>query len=258
MKWIIFLILLAGTSALSAEDSVPAGTVLPVRLNTTIDSNKAHPGDVITGTITQDVPLAAGQVIRAGSKVTGHVVKVFESRHQLPAKIALTFDTVAIGGKEVQIRTDLRAIAGYVELEQAEIPIDGPDRGTPASAWTTAQIGGSDIVYRGGGPVANSTGTVGRPVANGVLSTVSAQPGMSCRGEVGGNSALQALWLFSSNACGVYGMKDLEIVHAGRTEPAGEVVLASRQPQLKLPSGTGILLRVNAPSTSSASAELEH
>jgi len=257
MKWIIFLILLAGPAALLAEDMVPAGTILPVRLNTTINSNKAHPGDVITGRISQDVPLTPGQVIREGSKVTGHVVKIFDSRHQIPAKIAITFDTVVIGGKGIPIRTDLRAIAGYVEVEQAQIPIEGPDKGTPASAWTTAQIGG-DIVYRGGGPVANSTGTVGKPVADGVLSAVSAQPGTGCRGEVAGNSASQALWLFSSDACGVYGLSDLAIVHAGRTDPAGEIVLSSRGADLKVPSGSGLLLRVNGPTTDGSKAEMEH
>ena len=100
------------------------------------------------------------------------------------------------------------------------------------------------MVYRGGGPVVNGFGEVGKPVPNGVLVHVSSQPGSKCRGEIDGNDRLQALWVFSSDACGIYDMPDVTIIHAGRTSPLGEFTLLSGKGNLNIRAGSGILLRV--------------
>jgi hypothetical protein len=63
---------------------------------------------------------------------------------------------------------------------------------------------------------------------------------------VEGNDSPQALWVFSTDACGIYGIERLRIVHAGRTEPVGKIVLAGETPNVKLRNGDGLLLRVNA------------
>jgi hypothetical protein len=131
-----------------------------------------------------------------------------------------------------------------MEVWDAQLPQTGPDRGTSENAWTTNQIGG-EVVYRGGGPVADGLQPVGVPTYGGVLVHVSAKLGTKCRGEIEGNDRLQALWVFSSDACGVYGFPDLEIVHAGRTNPIGEITLASDKGNMNLRAGSGMLLRVN-------------
>lgn len=247
LKVFILGLLFAWPLVLLADDMVPPGTILPVGLTSTVDSNAAS-GTVVHARITQNVPLSNGHVLRAGTKVTGHVV---DSRQSKPGQLALRFDTVEVPGNPVSIRANLRAIADVMEIEQASIPAFGPDKGTPASAWTTVQIGG-DVVYRGGGPVTHGDDTVGRPVNDGVLVRVSAAG--QCRGEVDGNSNLQALWLFSSDACGVYGIRDTSVLHAGRTDPVGTIVFASAKGHLKLLKGTGMLLRVHEVPQTSADA----
>jgi hypothetical protein len=97
------------------------------------------------------------------------------------------------------------------------------------------------------GSAENADDIVGRSVHGGVLVQVRAKPGAACRGSIAGNPAPQALWVFSADACGVYGINHLVIAHAGRSAPAGVIVLASNAGKLKIPGGTGMLLRVNAP-----------
>ena len=60
-----------------------------------------------------------------------------------------------------------------------------------------------------------------------------------------GNEAPQALWVFSSNACGTYGLEHLRIVSAGRSGATGVIVFSSDKGTVKIPGGAGMLLRVN-------------
>ena len=86
---------------------------------------------------------------------------------------------------------------------------------------TTWQIGG-ETVYRGGGHVMDGKMIVGEPVEEeGVLGRVRASSDGTCRGAVEGENRVQALWLFSSDACGVYGYRRVKIEHVGSNEPAG-------------------------------------
>jgi hypothetical protein len=86
---------------------------------------------------------------------------------------------------------------------------------------------------------------VGHAVPGGVLTRVVSHPGTRCRGEIAGNDSLQALWVFSSDACGIYGFPDVALAHSGRTAPFGEIALVSRNGKLNIRAGSGMLLRVN-------------
>ncbi|HEY1483354.1 MAG TPA: hypothetical protein VGF19_11550, partial [Candidatus Acidoferrum sp.] len=68
-----------------------------------------------------------------------------------------------------------------------------------------------------------------------------------CDGPVNGDDRLQALWVFSSDACGVYGISNVEIARTGQTGPAGVITLKFEQADAKLDAGTAMLLRVVAP-----------
>jgi hypothetical protein len=244
---------LVALTATFGQESIPGGTILPVRLDTAI-SSQASPGTSMRGTVMQEVRLPAEQRIQRGAKVVGEIVAVAPvvgGQHGAGqtgtsgqgARVSIRFESLVLGKRTIPITANLRAIASFMEVESAQVPTSGPDRGTWAGVWTTQQIGG-EMVYRGGGPVTDGPLVIGRPVADGVLARVLPEPEEGCRGDVDGNDREQSLWVFSASACGVYGMRNVKIAHAGRDEPEGEITLESGRGKLKIPGGSGMLLRV--------------
>jgi len=223
---------------------LPVGTVLPVRLNHGFSSKTAHPGQAITGRIMQDVPLPNDGKIPEGARVLGTIVSVVPARGSGQGRISFRFEALEIHHRRISMVTNLRALAGFMEVQHAQTPETSPGFGTPIPWVTTSQIGG-DEVYGVGGPVTDQSSTpVGKAVFGGVLVHVRAQPGSMCRGALDSEDRLQALWVFSSDACGLYGMEGVTLVHAGRTEPTGEAILAADGRDVLVRGASGMLLRV--------------
>ena len=221
---------------------IAPGTILPVRLNETLSSMKSQPGQIVTARVMQDVPLANGGKIRAGSKVIGHVVAVSSQPEGNGGTLSLQFDKVISSGQTIPVTTNLRAVAGFMAVMEAETPSDGP----VSMPVARTQVGG-DVAYTSGGEVTTTNGEpVGKSVNDGVLAQVRAtsRQGRECQGATDNNTNPQALWIFSSDACGTYGLAKINIAHAGITNPLGVVVLTSEKGQLKLLRGAGMLLRV--------------
>ena len=227
--------------------TVPSGTILPVVLGSSFSFEKCKPGQILHGKIAQDVPLSNGAKIRKGSPIEGHVVEATPGTNGTGARVTIQFDKVSRAGQWVPVVTNLRAIAGFVTVAEARVPEEAPSEGTPYNWLPTTQIGG-DSVYGVGGPVMSAEDTskvIGKSTGDGVLAQVMAKEDKGCRGAISGNDQPQALWVFSSDACGTYGIDHLKIAHAGRTDPKGTIFLASESPKLALRSGDGLLLRVD-------------
>jgi hypothetical protein len=245
MKKVILMLassLLIFATATFSQEVIPPGTVIPIQLNSSFSLN-SKPGQVLTARVMQDVPLSTGATIRAGARMRGRVLNVTPLGSGTDAQISFVFDKLVLSKRIVPLSTDLRAIASFVEVDEAQIPETGADRGTPENARTTVQVGG-DIDYRGGGPVTEGSRIVGKPTFQGVLSQVASKTGTTCRGAFDGNDGPQALWVFSSDACGAYGFPGVIVAHAGRSSPLGQITLATRHGHLNVSGGTGMLLRV--------------
>jgi hypothetical protein len=237
------------SAAKSSLLAIPPGTILPIHLNSTISSAKTKPGQAITGRIMQDIVLSPGLKIRGGAKVIGHIVEVTPATAGPRARIALQFDKLVSSHQTISITTNLRAIAGFMEVRDAETPF-GAGESNDNQWLTTVQVGG-DVAYGEGGPVTsgeNSDIVVGKLINGGLVGQVRAKEGTNCRGVIDGNDRPQALWVFSSDACGVYGLEHISIAHPGRTDPVGVIVLTSDKGNIKIAAGAGLLLRVNASS----------
>jgi len=243
-----FIAFLAIPLSSRAQNALPSGTILPISLDTGLNAAKLHPGRQIRATVMQAVP---GTQIRRRAHVTGSVVQVGASNNG-HIKLTIEFDAVEIDHRMVPMKTNLRAVASYLAVQEAQIPEEMASRGMTPDNWTTQQIGGEQF-YRGG-PVSSGMATVGQTTPWGALDLPRTQRGEPCRGSIGENRRPQAMWLFSSDACGVYSLGDIRIIHAGRSNPTGVIILESTSGKLKLGSGTGFLLRVSSPAADRASA----
>lgn len=225
--WLLFFLLTQ--PLLLAQNAIPADTVLPVRLTTGLNAGKIKAGKEIRTQVMQDIP---GTTIRRGAHVLGHVVSV------TPTRLELRFDTLVTKQTRIPLTTRLRALASMLEVDTTQIPQEGSARGLPSVLeLTTTQVGGEQV-YRGAWIVARGITHVGEPTAYGVLAKLNSNP--PCRG----NDTPQALWVFSTDACGPYGFNDLTIEHSGRTDPVGTIVLASKTEKINIRAGSGFLLRV--------------
>jgi hypothetical protein len=199
---------------------VPAGTILPVTVNSTLRSDKSEGGVAISATVMQDIPLGSGKTLRRGSKVTGHVIDTTTpGRGSDESKISFQFDGLQFENRIVPITANVRALASFMEVEAAQVPTQSED-GVSETGWSLVKIGEDQIRINPG---------------------VSAE----CWGGSNANNTPQAFWLFSPDACGTYGLRDVQISHSGRTAPVGEVTLTSNHRAVKVDKGSAMLLRVD-------------
>jgi hypothetical protein len=138
-KLFVSLLLLAST--LIAQE-IPAGTVIPVMLQTTLDARSAKAGQKIKARVMQDVSLSSQTQIRAGSKLIGRVVDVTRPTATLGSRIVISFDRLTMNGAEVPVTTSLRSLASMMDVFEAQVPTNAfADRGTSESDWVTVPIG---------------------------------------------------------------------------------------------------------------------
>ncbi len=243
MKPLLSVLLLCASGCL-AQARIPAGTIIPVQLRSSLNSRKTHAGQMLAARVMQDVPLSNNEKIRAGAKVVGRVISVRAATGSVPSQITFTFDRLDFAHKSSPISTHLRALASMMAVEDAQVPPTGPDRGTPWASATRTLIGG-EVAYGDGGPVAHGTRIVGYALVDGVLTVPTANGDVGYAGELAGTAQPQAMWVFSSDACGVYGIPGLRIVEKGTTS-SGRVTLVTTQGDVEARKGSGMLLRVNA------------
>ena len=238
-----------GQTTRSAEP-IPAGTILPISLNSSLRSDKSGSGTTIIATVMQDVPLGKGETIRKGSKVTGHVVEaITPGNGSDESKISFQFDQLQLGNQTIPLTTNLRAVASRSAVLAATPELTSPDY-----VDEQIQIGGDQISYGEGGPVMVGEQVVGKYTSQGVLANVDQNSGAPSGGMIEDNARQQAFWLFSVNARGAYGFGDLTILQSGRTEPLGEVTLASNRKAVRVDKGSAMLLRVDGSGPESAQA----
>lgn len=237
MLWPKIAFALLCSAPLLWAQTLPVGTALPVEVSSTLNAKSDKPGQKIEGKLMQEVQLPSGAAIKRGSRITGHI---FSAE---PSQITLQFDQIEDGHQAIPLTVSVRALAASENVFQAGTPIDAASTYESSDEWVTKQVGG-DVVFRGRGYVASDQGKVGRWSGSGVWGKLTAAGGCS---SSTGNDREQALWIFSTTACGVYGIEGLKVSHAGNTAPIGQITLQSEKDILVRGGSGWLLITVLAP-----------
>lgn len=223
--------------------TLPVGTLLPVELNDSLDSNKSKPGQKITAKLRQDISLPDGTTVKSGAELFGHIVSAVRGPGPSGARVVLEFDRIKMNKREYPITVSARAAASMMAIADARKPINSvaPD-GSSTWDYNTRQVGG-DVVFgrkdvrSGDGIVATSPEpgwVVGLPLGN-------AEAGC----PPPDNKNLQSFWLFSTSACGVYGDEDEHMeISRKPADSANGVITITAPKHVLVRGGGGLLLTV--------------
>jgi hypothetical protein len=240
MSYIKLAAILSFSCALLSAQNLPAGTALPVVLNSTLNAKSSRPGQKIEGKLKQEVRLAPGSTIKSGSRVTGHIVSVNKPGAS-GSRIVVQLDQLQDEHGTIPLNVSLRAMASSASVFQAGLPANTDSTDVGSTGWVTQQVGG-DYVFRGRGYVASNKGKVGIWTGAGVWGRLT--PAGDCITSEN-NQQEQSLWIFSTTACGVYGFNDLKLAQDGSAPPLGQITLESPK-DIDVRGGSAWLLVVNA------------
>jgi hypothetical protein len=200
-----------------------------VLLTKTVDAKKAKSGDEVVAKVTQDLKTNSGDLILAkDTKVVGHVTEAqARSKEQKESQLGIAFDRAVMkNGGEMQMPMSIQAIIG-------------PQNNNPTA-------GGND---QGSAPSASAgqtaAGNAGRPGMGG--STPPPAPSPSAAGSnvpPDAQAGTNTPGPITTQTQGVVGISNLKLEAAGQSLTQGSVVTSEKN-NVKLESGTMMLLRVN-------------
>ena len=225
--------------SLLAAQNLPAGTALPVAVGTALTAKGSKAGEKINGKLMQDLRLPSGAVIKSGAHVAGHVVST-KKPGAGGSSLVVQFDQLQNEHESIPLNVSARAVAGSNSVFNAGLPSGNNTNQDPSDSWVTRQVGG-EYVFRARGKVESDRGQVGIWDGRGVWGKL--QSVENCE-DSQISSDIQALWVFSTTACGVYDLPDTTLAHAGNSPPLGQITFQSTK-NVELHGGSGWLLIVN-------------
>ena len=208
----------------SGPRRIAPGSVIPVQLTKTIDAKKVKSGDPVEAKVTQDMKSENGEVILPkDTKVTGHITEAQpHSKEQKESQVGIAFDHAVIrNGPDMQLPMSIQAIIA-------------PPSMNPNTADNAAQP-----PYQGGG-------MPGGGKAPGMGGNAPQNPGVSAGGNMPADNAPpenNPRGPITGNTQGVVGFSNLTLSPA--PGPAQGSIVGSEKSNVKLESGTLMLLRVN-------------
>ena len=119
-------LLLVAAAAVSAQNTVPAGTDVIVTLNHAVSSKDAKVGDKVDGSVSDNVVVNGKTLIPKGAKANLSVVTVEASgRLSGVAKLWLKIDTLAVNGKTYTVNSEVSGQDGTSHNKRNVIAIGG-------------------------------------------------------------------------------------------------------------------------------------
>ncbi len=221
----------AGTAApAAAQLRIAPGSVIPVQLTKTIDAKKVKQGDQVVAKVTMDIKTNTGEVlVPKDTKVMGHVTEAqARSKDQKESQLGIAFDRAVLKNGEVNLPMSIQAVIAP--------PSNNPNNNGAAPAESAPATGGATASSSMGGGRNGSAGATQTAPSNNVPDAAPAE-GTSAAGDGGARPPI------NGNTQGVVGISNLKL-EAGQN-PAQGSVLSSDKNNVKVESGTMLLLRVN-------------
>jgi hypothetical protein len=200
-----------------------------------VDAKKLKTGDQVEVKVTQDMKAGNGEIIvPKDTKVIGRVTEVqARSKEQKESQVAIAFDRAVMKtGGDVNVPMSIQAIIGPSYLSANNNPGgEGNGQADSASAGNGNGMPQSGSNPRGAGMAGSQSPT---PTSN----------EGSTAGSTDEKTAKAKHEPITGNTQGVLGISDLTLSSAN---PAQGSVITSGKNNVKLESGTLMLLRVGAP-----------
>jgi hypothetical protein len=137
--------------------TIPAGTPITVRMQESLSSASARPGERFDAVIDEPVIVDGQNVLPVGTPVSGHVTVARHSgRLHHPGELGLTLDTVTVGQQQVSLGTSNVVARGASHKKRNWAWIGG---GTGGGALIGALAGGAKggLIGAGVGAAAGTT-----------------------------------------------------------------------------------------------------
>lgn len=209
---------------------IAPGSVIPVQLTKTVDAKKAKTGDEVEAKVTQDMKTSTGAVlVPKDTRVIGHMTEA-QARHknEKESELAINFNQAVLNNQQVDLPMSIQAVIGQQN--------------------NTSNAGGSPSGNPGAEPTPSNAGTTqSSPMAGrspmGSQGQQQPAPNEAPAPESHGNSQAAQRPPITAKTQGVIGISNLSL--SPNSTPTQGSVLSSEKNNVKLESGTMLLLRVN-------------
>lgn len=211
-----------------APPRIAPGSVIPVSLTKTIDAKKAKTGEEVVAKVTQDMKSTSGEVlVPKDTKVIGHVTEAQpHNKQQKESQVGILFDrAVMTDGSTMQMPMSIQAIVGQ-QNEQNNPGGGNSDAAAPSGSTSPSNSSGARPGMSGSAPAAPTSASAGNDMPSDSGTAKSSRPPITAQTQ------------------GVVGISNLTLNPPANNSTEGSVVTSEKN-NVKLESGTMMLLRVN-------------
>lgn len=207
---------------------IAPGSVIPVQLTKTVDAKKAKTGDEVVAKVTQDMKTNQGAVlVPKDTKVIGHVTEA-QARHkdEKESQLGIAFNQAVLNNQQVQLPMSIQAVIGQ---EQNNMNNNAAPAGEGAPS-SSAPAQNSPMANRS--PMGSSNQSQSEQAPNGPGNSDAQQP-----------QAGNKMPPINGKTQGVIGLSSVNLAPTSNSTQGS--LLTSDKKNVKLESGTMLLLRVN-------------